>query len=394
LQKDLDYFAKFSSGEINDYSMVKRYLRPDGSIVWVNMKIARLSMENQTARWHLCMVEDITELIQNEQALKESERSKSTLLANLPGMAYRCKYDRYRTMQFVSEGCFALTGYKPESLLFNKDLTFNDIISPEYREILWKEWATIIKENRMFRYDYPIITASGEEKWVYEQGQPIYGENGEIIALEGLLIDVTDKRKAQNEKENLLQQIQSMFNEHDAVMLLIEPQTGAILDANPSAIAFYGYSKDELLSMHIQDINMLPAEEVKTLRAKALAKKQKYFAFPHRLKNGEIKAVDVYTSPINYKGEKVLYSIIIDATERESAYDEIEYLRNHDILTHVYNRRHFEEIKRQKDHEECLPLSILMADINGVKFINDTFGDAEGDRLITETSRLLKSCIR
>jgi PAS domain S-box-containing protein len=185
-----------------------------------------------------------------------------------------------------------------------------------------------------------------------------------------------------------------MFNEHDAVMLLIEPQTGAILDANPSAIAFYGYSKDELLSMHIQDINMLPAEEVKTLRAKALAKKQKYFAFPHRLKNGEIKAVDVYTSPINYKGEKVLYSIIIDATERESAYDEIEYLRNHDILTHVYNRRHFEEIKRQKDHEECLPLSILMADINGVKFINDTFGDAEGDRLITETSRLLKSCIR
>jgi len=329
-----------------------------------------------------------------EQALTESERSKSMLLANLPGMAYRCRYDCDWTMQFVSEGCFALTGYKPDSLLYNKDLAYNDIISPKYRELLFNEWARIINGNKIFKYEYPIITASGEEKWVYEQGQPIYNESGEIIALEGLIIDIDDKIKAQLERENLLQQTQSMFNEHNAVMLLIEPETGTILDANPSALSFYGYSKDELLSMKIQDINVLPAEEIKVLRANALEKKQKYFNYPHRLKNGTIKMVDVYSSPINYNGGKVLYSIIVDETDREEAYSQIKKSETYDFLTGVHNRKYYKKIRQEMDCEECLPLSIMVADINGVRLINESYGVEAGDKLICETARLIGNSIR
>ena len=100
-----------------------------------------------------------------KQQLEESERSKYVLLTHLPGLAYRCNHDRDWTMQYVSEGCYDLTGYPPESLLYNRDLSFNELISPEYRELLWNEWKRILKERKPFKYEYEIITAAGEKKW-------------------------------------------------------------------------------------------------------------------------------------------------------------------------------------------------------------------------------------
>ena len=146
---------------------------------------------------------DITNRMTVEHELKESERSKTVLLENLPGMAYRSKFDRERTMQFVSQGCFDLTGYKPESILNNKDISFGELIKPEYRERLWKVWNRLIGTEEKYREEYIINTASGEEKWVLEQGQIIYGNNREIVAIEGLIIDITDQKKKQKEIEYL-----------------------------------------------------------------------------------------------------------------------------------------------------------------------------------------------
>ena len=151
-------------------------------------------------------------------------------------------------------------------------------------------------------------------------------------AVHVIVNDITERKRHEQERENLLQLTQAVFNNHDAVMMLLEPISGKIMEANPAAAVFYGYSKDELLSMYIQEINMLPPEEVEKRRLLALRKKRKYNLFPHRLKNGEIKLVDVYTCPIVYKGEKRLYSIIFDATDRERYREELikekEYLKS------------------------------------------------------------------
>ncbi|NLY92329.1 MAG: EAL domain-containing protein [Firmicutes bacterium] len=133
-----------------------------------------------------------------EKALHESERSKSVFLSHLPGLAYRCKYDPDWTMQYVSEGCFNLTGYPPESLLYNRDLSYNDLISPEYREALWNEWKRILPAKQPFKYEYEIITATGERKWVLELGQGIYNKQGEIEALEGIILDISDRKAIEN----------------------------------------------------------------------------------------------------------------------------------------------------------------------------------------------------
>ncbi len=141
------------------------------------------------------------------ESLIENERSKSVFLENLQGMAYRCNYDKDWTMKYVSAGCFELTGYEPDSLIDNKVLPFNDLISPQYQDFLWEKWKTIVSEKSKLREEYELITASGQIKWVYEQGQAIYSEKGEVIALEGLVIDISDRK----EKEDRLKYL----SEHD-----------------------------------------------------------------------------------------------------------------------------------------------------------------------------------
>jgi PAS domain S-box-containing protein len=198
LQKDIEYFRRLQGGEIHGYSLEKRYIRPDGTIVWAELVVAKLTSTNVSNSNHIALVQDITERKLMEKALYESERSKSILLSNLPGMAYRCNFDRAWTMKYVSDGCFALTGFRPESLINNKEVSFNDIITPEYREAVWKEWLRILPNKKPFQFEYEIETASGQKKWILEMGQGVYNEEEELDALEGILIDITERKESEN----------------------------------------------------------------------------------------------------------------------------------------------------------------------------------------------------
>ena len=195
LQKDLGLYGQFRSGEIDGYILEKRFLLPDGSPVWTNMHISRLSGNPGMGAAHLCLLEDISSRIKIEDTLSESERSKSVLLSHLPGMAYRCQNDSDWTMAFVSEGCLALTGYAPESLIGNRDISYNDIISPQHREIVREEWDRALDLRSDYRGEYEIVTKTGETKWVLELAQGIYSDAGGVLALEGIIIDITEQKK-------------------------------------------------------------------------------------------------------------------------------------------------------------------------------------------------------
>ena len=207
LQKDMDYLTRYQNREIEAYTIEKRYLRPDGTSVWTNMTIGPLSGTPAASPMHLCILEDITDRKRMEEALKESERSKAVLLSHLPGLAYRCHYDRNWTMTFVSEGCETLTGYAPESLIDDHEISFNDLIAPEYHELLWNEWGKVIAQHRNFRYEYEILTKSKARKWVLEIGQPIYNADGTVQALEGIVIDISELKMREAQVDYL--------NEHD-----------------------------------------------------------------------------------------------------------------------------------------------------------------------------------
>ncbi|MCA9933165.1 MAG: GAF domain-containing protein [Anaerolineales bacterium] len=130
---------------------------------------------------------------------------------------------------------------------------------------------------------------------------------------------ITAHRKAEIALQKNEARFQKMFTNHAAVMLLIEPASGTIIDANHAAKKFYGYSISQLCTMNITELNMLPPEQVLSERQRAIQEKRNYFIFPHRLASGEIRTVEVHSSPIGLENREVLFSIIHDITERERA---------------------------------------------------------------------------
>ncbi len=199
IQLNMNQWVRFKEGEIPGFTLVKRYIRPDGTIAWANLQLTAVRFSNNEILSHICIVEDITDKIKTQLSLQESERSLSMLLSNLPGMAYRCDYDRDWTMRFVSEGCLELTGYPPESLIQSRDITFNGIINEEYRDYLWEKWIEVTRDKSVLKEEYSITTAQGEVKWVYEQAQGVYNENGEVEAIEGLIIDISKQKNREDE---------------------------------------------------------------------------------------------------------------------------------------------------------------------------------------------------
>ena len=134
---------------------------------------------------------------------------------------------------------------------------------------------------------------------------------------------VTDLQDRSDKAEELLK---SLFENGHSIMLLIHPENGNILDANGTACEFYGYTKHEITNMRIMDINTLSEEQIFKEMEKARLAKCKNFTFRHRLASGTVKDVEVFSGPIRLSGEKVLYSIIHDISERRRIEQERENL--------------------------------------------------------------------
>lgn len=142
--------------------------------------------------------EEILERKKTEKALEESRRMLATLLSNLPGMAYRCQNLPGRPMKFASDGCFLLTGYDPEDLT-GGTRSYGDLIHPGDREKLLNTVQKAVEQKRPFTLTYRITCADGTEKWVWEQGCGVFDDEDNLLALEGFIIDTTERKLRESE---------------------------------------------------------------------------------------------------------------------------------------------------------------------------------------------------
>jgi two-component system, cell cycle sensor histidine kinase and response regulator CckA len=219
-------------------------------------------------------------------------------------------------------------------------------------------------------HDIPVVFLSSHtEKEIVERTERItsYGyviKNSGITVLDAsikMAFKLHEAHRELKKKEEILreseQRFRSLFERHHAVMLLIEPESGAIVDANPAASRFYGYTRDELSAMNIADINQLPPEEIALVRKIATKQEQNRFVFAHRLASGEIRTVEVHTAPVPVEKQLLLFSIIHDITERKQTEEAL-----------------VKSEERYRDLVDSLPQTVVEFDEKG----NITFANQSG----------------
>lgn len=146
---------------------------------------------------------------------------------------------------------------------------------------------------------------------------PIRNERGVVTYFIGIQNDVTERKQIEQALQQSERRYRQMFQNNRAIQLLIDPETGNIVQANQAAADFYGYDIETLQNMRIHEINMLSEDEVHSEMRLAVAQEQTFFEFQHRLASGEIRNVNVFSSPIDATGRKLLYSIVVDVDEKQ-----------------------------------------------------------------------------
>ena len=188
-----------------------------------------------------------------------------------------------------------------------------------------------------------------------------------------------------------------LFESNSSVMLLVDPSTGKIEDANPAAASYYGYSRAQLGCMLISDINTLPSERIAQERQLALAQKRRYFVFQHRLASGEQRDVEVYSTPNEINGRKLLFSIVHDITERKALQEQVRQMAFFDPLTQLPNRRMLTDrlsMALAVSQRSGLHGALMFLDLDNFKPLNDTHGHDAGDLLLIEVAQRLQGCVR
>ncbi|MDM8565560.1 two-component regulator propeller domain-containing protein [Candidatus Halobeggiatoa sp. HSG11] len=178
--------------------------------------------------------------------LQESQRAMRTLVSNLPGMAYRCRNDSNWTMEFISDACLVLTGYEITAIINNAEISYADIIHHNDQESVWQFVQQALQNKQPFELTYRIITKTGQLKWVWEQGQGVFDKNGKLLALEGLVSDITEQKQTEIALQNSEKRLRKMIEKSPLPMV--------ITDANQD-IEYFNDKFTELFGYTLKDVS-------------------------------------------------------------------------------------------------------------------------------------------
>ncbi len=262
---------------------------------------------------------DQTEERKQQQMLEKSEERfrNAVLLAPIPIMLH----DDTGKILYMSEGWSHFSGY-----------TIDEV--PTLSEWIQKAYGTRASEvedyvnklfegnNTVFTGESEITAKSGNKRiWNFHH-TPLGQSEGKKLMLH-IAPDVTQRLRTKKELEESELAYRLLFENHIAIKLLIDPSDGSIVKANHAAANFYGWTVSELEQMKIFQINCLPPETVKSHITTTVENSKINTDFKHRLANGEVRDVEVFSNRIDYRGREILHSIIHDVTEKKQLFEEL-----------------------------------------------------------------------
>ncbi|MGH1462076.1 MAG: diguanylate cyclase domain-containing protein [Neptuniibacter sp.] len=276
--------------------------------------------------WFMIIFAGHTYEIEHQVTARTKELSKinhmfdsAQKLANVGHWEWNIKTGRL----WWSDEIFRIFGRKKEHL--NESyLTFIETVHPDDRALVTKALDSAIAEHKDYQVEHRLLLPDGSEKNVYEQGEIIFDDEDNPSSVIGIVQDITERKSAEEQLINKEQIYRQMFENNTAVKLLIDPVAGTIVRANQAACDYYGYSKEELTTMTISQINTLSPAEVKKEMTAVDQGLKKICCFKHRLASGEIRDVEVHTGPVQLSEQHLLYSIVVDVTSRNHYEQELE----------------------------------------------------------------------
>lgn len=173
-----------------------------------NLRVTLRAIGSGTyGRQFVCNAEDETESTTAVHQLKRSEQSFATLVKNLAGAVYRCRNDPQWTLEFVSDGCLAITGYRPDELIGNRIASLGSLIHQDDAPGVWERCKQSLAERRECSNEYRLVHGDGSVRWVWDRAQGVYDDSGVLQHIEGLLIDITERRQESDERRQLSEQL-------------------------------------------------------------------------------------------------------------------------------------------------------------------------------------------
>ncbi|MGE4559376.1 MAG: PAS domain S-box protein [Desulfobulbus sp.] len=194
----------------------------------------------------------------------------------------------------------------------------------EHRPVLDRALQALIEENKPYDTEFQIRRPS-DGAIVDIRSQAEY--NPQTNKVFGIIQDITLRNRVEAEVRESESRYRSLFQNNHAVMLLVNPKSNEVVDANPAAVLFYGWSREELLGKSIHEINTLPPEELRDILKEALNGQRHIFNFRHRVADGSVRDVEVISGPILVGGQERLYSIVQDISQRLQAEEQRERLQ-------------------------------------------------------------------
>ena len=208
--------------------------------------------ESSQINGFLGIASDISELQQATRALQKSESRFRGLVANLPGVVYRCANDADWSMRYISDEIANLSGYPASDFIDNQVRSFSSIVHPDDLAITYRIGEAIARQES-FELTYRLRHADGHNVWVREKGRGEYDSHGRLLWVDGFIWDISERQAMEDELRLSQQRFLNAFNTAPQGMALVSPD-GRWLEVNDELCRMLGYDREELLACTYQQV--------------------------------------------------------------------------------------------------------------------------------------------
>ncbi|PKL83255.1 MAG: hypothetical protein CVV24_05845 [Ignavibacteriae bacterium HGW-Ignavibacteriae-3] len=254
------------------------------------------------------------------------EEWKESFVENAPILICRCRPDS--SLTFVNGAMCKYFNLTKDEMRGRKLLEWvSDEDKPPFEEML----KSRNPKNSAYHFENKLTLPDGKLYLTEWRCTPINMEENGDLEFECIGLAPSEDSARKKHLERILkkseQRYRRIFENSNAVLLLIDSETSKIVDANEAACKYYGYSHEAITSLGLESINMLPPDQLKNALSKARTKINNHFFFKHKLASGIIRDVEVYSAPLEFQAKKYLFSIIHDITEKNRIEEELRLER-------------------------------------------------------------------